>query len=382
MTLITPTLPVQLAAKGSSTLTIQYVPASAASVTGVVSINSGVFTFNVIGTSPSLTFSYYISPGGNATTLVSGSPISFPTTNVGSSTTAVVTVLNSGSGPGSLLSVTCTGTSYQVTSSPAGATLVAGQQISFNVVFTPSANGSAAGVLAVGLTNTTLVFPLSGSGAAPSLVVQYTLADNNVHTLLNGATIPFPSVDINSNTRANVQILNQGLGSGTVTSVSVTGAAFQLSGLPAMPATVAAGQSVSFAVLFAPTQSGSYTGALTINMSGGSISAILTGSTAASSFSVRYVDPTTNNVLPLSSGGTLPFPGTVAGSNVTITVQVANSGAGTGSISSISLSGAPSAFQLASLPPLAAFRRASPAGHLWNPLQPVTSAGLQRHPDA
>jgi hypothetical protein len=197
------------------------------------------------------------------------------------------------------------------------------------------------------------VTPALGQSAAPNFLAQYTFADNIVHTLLNGATLNFPSVDINGNTSATIQILNQGTGSGTIDSISLTGTGFQLNGSPVLPLTIAAGQSASFKVVFAPTQSGSYTGSLGISMGGVSISATLTASTTTPSLSVSYVDPSTSNILPLANNATLSFPTTLAGTTSTITIRVANSGAGTGSITSIALAGgAASAFQLTNLPAL------------------------------
>ena len=341
----------------TASFAIQYLPTTGASVTGGVSIftsnnSSPAFSFNIIGTTPNLALSYYISPNGTSTSLASGNQISFPTTNVGSSTNAVINVSNSGSATGSLLSTSLTGSDFQIVNSPAPATLTPGQQVTFTVVYTPHAASSSSGLLTVSLSNGTLTFPLSGSGAAPNFVAQYTLADNNVHTLVDGATVSFPSVDINANTSAVIQILNQGTGTGTVSAISLSGSGFQLNGLPSLPATIPANQGLGFKVIFAPTQSGSFSGTLSISMSGASITANLTGSTAAASFSVRYIDPSTSNVFPLANNATLPFPSTLAGTTSTITVQVVNSGAGTGLVNSIALSGAASAFQLLNLPAL------------------------------
>jgi hypothetical protein len=341
----------------TASFTVQYLPTSAASVTGLVSIFTGnsqspAISFNVIGTTPNLTFSYFISPTGTLANLVSGNQITFPATNVGSSATAVINVVNSGSAPASLPSIALTGSDYQITGSTPTMVL-AGQQVSLTVVFTPQTAGTSSGVLTVSLSNASVIFPLSGSGATPNFVAQYTFADNNVHTLFNGSTLSFPAVDINATTNTTIQILNQGTGMGTVSSISVTGTGFQLNGLPSLPSTVAANQSLTFRIVFAPTRTGSYTGTLNINMSGVSISATLTGSAATSNLSVNYIDPNTNNVLPLSNNGALSFPSTVTAGTATITLRVTNTGAGTGTINSITIAGgAASAFQLLNLPAL------------------------------
>lgn len=341
----------------SASVGIQYLPATATSVTAQVSIFTGnnptpAFTFSVVGTTPNLTLAYSIPPNGALTALNSGSSIVFPATNLGSSSSAVVTVLNSGSASGSVSSATVSGSDYQITSSAVPTTVAPGQQVSLTVTFTPHGAATSSGTLTVGLNNATLTFPLTGSGSAPNLVAQYAFADNNAHSLVNGAILNFPAVDSSGSTSATLQITNQGTGPGTINSVTISGAGFQLNGLASLPVTVPAGQGILFRVVFAPGQAGTFSGTLNISMSGATIAASLSGSTASSNFLIRYVDPTTNNVLPLSNNATLSFPNTTAGASSTITMQIANTGAGTGSVDSVILSSGAPAFLLLSLPPL------------------------------
>jgi hypothetical protein len=458
---------------GTANFTVQYLSVTGNAVAAQVSIaytengQAGTFTFTLTGTSPRLTVSYYFAPGGALTDINSGDRITFPATNIGSIATAVVTVLNRGSAAGTLQSVTLSGPSFQLANSPAPANLPPGSQVSFNVVFSPATSGGSQGLLVLGLPKSNASFSLTGSGTTPGFSTTYTLSDGNVRTLTDGAVILFPGIDINTTTTANIEILNQGTGSGTVSTILVSGngfrltgvpllpatvaagqslrfgivfaptqagaytgsfridmtggsitstlnastnssnitanytlsdgvshslvdgtaitfpsvdingtstatidvsnqgtgsgsvsgiflsgAGFRLSGTPQLPATVAAGQSLRFSIVFAPTQSGSYTGSFRIDLTGRSISGTLTASTAAATMSLAYVDPDTSNVVPLSAGGTLTFPNTVVNASTTITFQVANSGAGTGSITSVTLGASSPAFQLVSLPSL------------------------------
>src|SRR5580704_17320490 len=67
---------------------------------------------------------------------------------------SMVTVLNLGTATGSLQSVNVSGASYQLAGAPAAtAPLQPGQQVSFNVVFTPQAAGSSQGSLSLTLNN-------------------------------------------------------------------------------------------------------------------------------------------------------------------------------------------------------------------------------------
>ena len=187
---------------------------------------------------------------------------------------------------------------------------------------------------------------------SPSFVASYALANGNTRTLLDGATITFPSVDVNTATTAIVDIANQGTAAGSVTGLFVDGAGFQLSNSTLLPATVGAGQVLRFGIVFAPAQVGSFTGTFHINLPGSSISGKLAASTPPPVLSLSYIDPDTTSVLPLPNDTTLQFPNTLAGSNSVITLLVSNTGTGTGSVSSIALGSATSGFQLLSLPPL------------------------------
>ena len=120
-----------------------------------------------------------------------------------------------------------------------------------------------------------------------------------------------------------------------------------------LPATVTVGQSLHFGIVFTTTQAGTFTGTLGIVLTGNSISGTLTETTAPSNISLAYIDPTTNNTVPLPNNSTMQFPNTLAGTVSNITVMATNSGAGTGFINSVSLGGSsPSAFQLVNLPSL------------------------------
>ncbi len=337
---LTPTFPVTLAPNASTSFVVQYLPTSGAPANGVVSVAfsetgqpANNFVFTMAGTTPQLTFSYAFT-SGNTTALNNGDTITFAPSNLGTSSGAVVNIVNSGSTTGTLSAITVTGSAFSLSNSPAPTTIIPGQQLSFNIAFAPIAAGSAQGVLTVSFATGSVSFALSGTGTAPNLSASYALTNGNVQTLSNGTTITFPPVDINASTSAAITITNQGNGTGSVDNISVSGAAFQLNGRPSLPATLGAGQSLHFNIVFLPTQSGSFTGSFSINMTGAAISGSLAGSTAPSNISLSYIDPNTNNVIPLANNGTLQFPNTLVGSPATVTLVASNSGTGTGTIDS------------------------------------------------
>jgi len=353
-----PALPVAVAAGTSTSFAVQYMPVSGGPVTSQVTIaytqntQTSSFQFSFTGTTPRLTFNYSFPPSTNLIALNAGDTIAFAATNVGSSVTATVNILNSGSGAGSLTSASVTGTGFQVSAATPLA-IPAGQQASVNVTFSPQTATTVQGSLTLTFPSGSVSFALAGNGTSPSLSATYALADGNVHAFPNGVTITFPTVDINGNTSASITVSNTGTGSGTVSAISLTGAGFQLAGLPALPATVGSNQSLTFRVVFSPTQSGTFTGTLQIAWTGGGVSGNLSASTSPSNINLAYLDPSTSSTLPLQNNSTLPFPNTQLGSVTNISVLAINSGTGTGFINSIALSGASaSAFQLLSLPVL------------------------------
>ncbi len=355
-------LPITLAPNSTTNFTVQYLPSTGLTATAQILINytasavASSFSFVLNGTAAHFTFSYaFSSAPGTVTTLNAGDRIAFPPTNVGASVTAVVNVLNAGVASSALQSVGLSGSGFQLTGSPAPIQLGAGQQASFNVVFTPQTAGTAQATLVLGLANSSASFTLSGTGTSPSFAVTYALSDGNTHVLPDGTAIAFPAVDINATTTATIDILNQGTGVGSVTGVSVAGTGFRVTGLPALPAAVAAGQDVRFQIVFSPPQAGSFSGTFLISLGGSSVSGTLTGSTAAPNFSLAYVDPSTNNTLVLQNGATLPFPNTLVNTVTSITLVATNNGAGTGLINSIALGGnSASAFQILNQPSLPA----------------------------
>ena len=217
-------------------------------------------------------------------------------------------------------------------------------------------------------------------GQSPSFALSYILADGNIHGLSNGTAVAFPSVDVNSTTTGTISIINQGTGSGSVLSLAVTGAGFQLVNPTLLPASIDAGQTLRFGIIFAPTQTGTFAGTFRIDLSDRSISGTLAGSTPPPVFGVGYIDPATNNAFALPNNSTLQFPNTPTGNTSVVTVVASNTGAGTGSINSIALaSGAP--FQLVSLPPLpfsVGPSKQTTFGIRFSPQQPLTSTNTLR----
>jgi hypothetical protein len=379
-----PALPVALTPGSTTAFTVQYNPATGNAVSAQVSIaftengQGNAFPFVVTGTSPRLAVSYYFAPSGTLTDVNSGDRITYPATNIGGSSIAVISVFNRGTAKGTLRSVTLSGSSFQLSGSSAPVDLAPGQQSVFNVTFTPTAAGSVQGLLTLQLTNSTATFNLVGNGSTADVVVSYALADGNVRSLFDGGVISFPAVDINGTTTATISVLNQGSVTANITGVLVTGNGFQLNGAPLLPAAIPAGQNVKFGIVFAPTQSGAYNGTFRIDVAGRSINVTLSAATNIPTFAATYT-LADNITRTLTDGTLITFPSVDVNGNTTAQISIQNQGPGAGQITGITVSG--TGFQLSGAPQ---FPAAIPFGQslrfaiVFNPTQAGSFSGTFR----
>lgn len=189
---------------------------------------------------------------------------------------------------------------------------------------------------------------------APAWLVGYVLPTNNNFTALSpGDQIPFPPTSVSASTTAVVVVGNRGNASGSLNSVIVSGSAFQLTGLPPLPATLDSGKQLNLGVIFAPTQAGTYTGTLSLGFSDGTTYLVqLSGTTAAPSFKLTYYFQTNGNVNSVDNGGTITFPLTKVTGSSTAVMTVANFGTGAGNIKAVTLAGSDFQLQGVSLLPV------------------------------
>ncbi len=182
-------------------------------------------------------------------------------------------------------------------------------------------------------------------------VLNYVLAtDQNVVTLPSGGTIVFDQTTVGSTAQAAFNITNTGVGPGTVMTMSLSGEAFRLSGLPLFPRVVPARESLSVQVIYRPTGINVDLGTITVAFIGRptvSINLRGTGSTGSLSYRVES-DP----MIPLPPGGTAPFPATRVGASAEQIIRISNTGNAAAAVNSILVSG--EAFALGSVPVLPA----------------------------
>jgi len=253
---------------------------------------------------------------------LSSSPatLSFGSVTVGKSQTLSGTVTNSGAASIAVSQITISGTGFTLNGMSAPMTLAAGQSANFSATFAPTTAGSANGNVTVmsSASNATLSIGVSGTGT--TAVAQLGAS---------ATSLSFGSVTVGKNQSLSETITNNGGSSATISQVGISGTGFTLSGVTT-PVTLAAGQSTTFSVEFAPSSAASDSGSVTItsDASDPTLTVALSGS-GTTSVGQLGVSPAT---LPLGSvvdgtSGNASGSLTATGANVTVTAASTNNSA-------------------------------------------------------
>ncbi len=266
------------------------------------------------------------SSGGGTVGLGSGS-LNFGAVLIGSSKTLPDTITNNTTASVTISSIQGLGSGFKVTGITPPLVLATGQAASFSVQFQPTASGDPTVTISFDGPNAQPYASLSASGTA---VTDGILSPNP-------ASLAFGSVQVGNNTSLSETLTNTGGSSLTISAATASGTGFSLSGL-SLPLTLAAGQSTSFNVLFAPTTSGAASGSVSITSNGSNPSlsiplsgtGVTQGTLTANPTSLAFGSVQVGNSASLSE--TLKNTG---GSSVTITQ--ASSSAAAFSISGLNL---------------------------------------------
>ncbi len=304
------TAPVTLTAGQSATFTVSFTPASAAAVSGNVTVTSNAPT-------PTLTIPLSgtgIAPGALTTSPTS---LSFGSVTVGSNQSLSETVTNTGGSSVTISQVGISGTGYTMSGITAPITLTAGQSASFNVTFAPQSAATASGNVTItsNAPNPTLILPLSGTGIAPGLLGS------------NPTSLSFGSVTVGSNQSLSETVTNTGGSSVTISQVGISGTGYTMSGMTA-PITLTAGQSATFSVTFAPASAASASGNVTITSNGSNPTLTIPLSGTGVAAGVLGSNP-----------ASLSFGSVTIGSKQSLSETVTNTGGSSVTISQVGISG-------------------------------------------
>jgi Abnormal spindle-like microcephaly-assoc'd, ASPM-SPD-2-Hydin len=251
-------------------------------------------------------------------TLTAGpTSVSFGNVQVGTSQAQSDTLSNTGVTNLTISQAAVTGLGFSTTGLSLPLTLIPGQSTSFSVVFAPESAGSASG---------TLVLTDNGSSSAVSLALSGTaVAAGSLSA--TPTSFSFGNLQVGTNQTQTETLKNTGGDSLTISQATVSGAGFSYTGL-SLPLTLAANQSATFGVVFAPTTAGASSGSVALTVSGSSTAVDI-------ALSGTGVAPATLTATPAS----LTFTNITVGQNQAQTETVKNIGGENATISLATVTG-------------------------------------------
>lgn len=227
-------LPITLSAGQSVPFTATFSPQSTGAASAKITITSNA-------ENPSLQVGTQGAGVNTQDLTATPSSLSFGQVSVGTSATSSVVVSNPHSWSETISNLRIIGTGFSVSGPTTPVTLAGGQSVTLKISFSPQTAGVDAA--SVFLSGVGLSIPLSGTGTT---IGQLSIAPG---------TLAFGNVDVGTSTTQPSTMTASG-GNVTVSSATSSNSQFSIAGV-SLPVTINAGQSVSFDVVFAPTQSGS-----------------------------------------------------------------------------------------------------------------------------
>ncbi len=269
-------LPVTLAPGQSAAFTVTFSPKTPNPVSGSITVNgSASLAANLTnGSSPKKTsatsVALSVSGDGTAAGQLAAAPasVSFGSVTLGSSQKQTVTLTNSGGSSATISQANLTGSGLTITGLVLPLSLGAGQSVSFDLTFAPTAAGTLSGSLTIvsTATNSNLAMAITGTAVSSGALT------------FNPSAIGFGSVTVGSTQNQTGTVTNSGGSAVTITRATAAGTGFSTSGM-SLPVTLSPGQSANFTATFAPQSAGSATGsiAFTSNIATASVALAGTG---------------------------------------------------------------------------------------------------------
>ena len=326
---------VTLAGGQSLALTASFTPATTGSATGTLTVTSNATnsptTIALSGTGVQSSSPTPPSPPGRGNQpqiSVTPGSASFGSVNPGTTGMQTLTISNPGNADLIVIQASLSGASFAFSGLTLPMVVPPGGSSPFAVSFTPAAAGAYSGTLTLMNNSRTPAMGVSLSGAGVAQVLQLSASPN---------ALSFGNVATGTSAIQTVTLTNTGNASVSLSQATMTGSGFTVSGL-SLPVTLAAGQSTSFSVSFAPTAAGSVTGAVTITSNAGNSPTTIT-------LSGTGIQP-----LISMSPASANFGSVNTGASGTQTLTISNPGTANLAITQASLSGAAFAFSGLTVP--------------------------------
>jgi hypothetical protein len=248
-----PLFPFTLTAGQNLQVLVLYQPTGVNSDTGQITITfdtGSAVTLNLQGSGNSASFVYQILQTNPPTTVTSGDTISLPDTNVGDSSSAVIRVLNSGNASGTVNSITLAGQGFQLSNVPTlPQTLAPNGSLTVTVTFAPTKPGTLMGSLIINSDS----FNLVGVGLGPQLTFSYVSGGTTI--TIGGANTSVVFSPVQGTLPASIANIG----------VAQVNGPFSLTGLPALPLSLAPNAELQFTINFTPATLGFSNGTLQID---------------------------------------------------------------------------------------------------------------------
>jgi len=175
--------------------------------------------------------------------------------------------------------------------------------------------------------------------AQSNFTFSYVLATNqNTVPLQSGGVIAFPATPLNSVSQAALNITNTG-GPAQVQNISVSGSAFSLQGLPALPTLVNTQQTLQVLIRYQPSGASTDTGQVQVSLGqqGTQVTFGLQGTLSAAKLVYQLTE--NGQTATVTPGGAITFPDTNIGQSASVSLTVQNTGNLSTTIGSIILNG-------------------------------------------
>lgn len=258
-----PLFPAAIAPDRDLRFSVIYAPQASGPAAGSLRVNLGgrQLNVNLTGEGASAALLYEFVTAGGVTPITAGSTVQLPETPLGTTSSGVVRVRNTGTLEGRIGAAAVVGAAFRLADvPPLPVTIPPGGTISFALQFTPAEAGAAAGTLIVG----DFSVPVSGTGVGALLTLAARVG-STITPLASGGSFTFPNTTVGSAGTAHIRVTNSGNAPGAVNGISLSVPAFSFPSLPALPASIAPGETLEFAVEFTPAAPGLVTGTLQID---------------------------------------------------------------------------------------------------------------------
>jgi hypothetical protein len=254
---------------------------------------------------------------------VNPSSVSFGDVPVGQTFTQALTITNTGNADLQVTQATLSGsTSITLAGLTVPLTISPGQTVSFSAQFAPTATGAASATLAFTSNSSTAMsaIALSGNGITPA----------PAQLSANPVAIDFGSAIVGNPATQTLNLTNTGGAQVIVSAITAAGTGFSIVSPPALPFTLATGQTQAMTLQFAPTAAGAASGSVSVTSDAPNSPNLvsLTG-TGVAATQVLNLSPTS-----------LDFGIVFLGQSATQTVTMTNTGNSSVSVTAANVTGA------------------------------------------